>query len=387
MRFDMEELRFLWVSVVETLLRVLPFPTRTGLIRIGSPGRDAPVLVTGNFQLTVERVRRALRGCDVHLLVANSRGINVWCAASGGHLTHHDVVSVLKTSGIESLVDRRTLVLPQLAATGIEAKRLSEASGWRVVWGPVEASDLPEFLASGLVKPPEMRSVRFPWTRRLEMAIAWAFPISCLSLLALPFWPHAVLPAAALIWSLSFLIFLSFPWYRHRLHPSRPRVGFVFFDFGARGATLLVWGIFLAGLTALALAFGEFSWDFLLRWGLLSFLVVLILSLDLTGSTPVEKSGLHEDRLLRIELDEDRCKGAGACEDVCPTGVFRLDRDRRLVSLTHRERCVQCGACLVQCPFDALHFRHPDGSIVAPETVRRFKLNLLGQRRIRPGYR
>jgi len=383
-----ERLRYIGISIVETFLRVLPFPTKTGLIILGSPGADAPVFLTGNFRLTVERVRHALRGSDAYLLVANSRGVNVWCAATGGHLTHHDVVSVLKTSGIEALVQHRTVVLPQLAATGIESKRVQEASGWHVVWGPVEADALPEFVRRGLVKTEEMRRVRFPWRRRLEMAVAWAFPISLLTLLTLPLWPRAVLPLVALIWFLSLLIFLSFPWYRDRLRPSRPRVGFVLFDFGARGATLLLWGVFLGGLSALALALDEFSWDLLLRWGLLSFVVVLILSLDLTGSTPVAKSGLHEDRLLRIELDDERCKGAGACEDVCPTGVFHLNSDRsdrpkrHLVSLAHEERCVQCGACLVQCPFDALHFRHPDGKIVTPETVRRFKLNLMSIRRI-----
>jgi ferredoxin len=39
-----------------------------------------------------------------------------------------------------------------------------------------------------------------------------------------------------------------------------------------------------------------------------------------------------------------------------------------------------CGACIVQCPFDALCFESPSGGIVPPETVRRFKLNLLGTR-------
>ncbi len=108
--------------------------------------------------------------------------------------------------------------------------------------------------------------------------------------------------------------------------------------------------------------------------------LLLILSLDLMGSTPVYKSGLHEDRLLRVELDENKCKGAGACEQVCPTNVFEIDPRRHLASLPRAVQCVQCGACIVQCPFDALFFRGPRGDVVPPETVRRFKLNLLGKR-------
>ena len=88
----------------------------------------------------------------------------------------------------------------------------------------------------------------------------------------------------------------------------------------------------------------------------------------------------HEDRLLAIELDEERCKGAGFCEQVCPTRVFEIDVERRLATLPNARDCVQCGACIVQCPFDALSFRSPAGEQIAPDTVRRFKLNLLGRR-------
>ena len=89
----MRRLSYIWVSVFQTLLRVLPFPSRTGLLRIGRPDRDSPVFLTCNFRLSVERVRRALAGLDAYLLVANSRGVNVWCAATGGLLTNHDVCS------------------------------------------------------------------------------------------------------------------------------------------------------------------------------------------------------------------------------------------------------------------------------------------------------
>jgi ferredoxin len=104
--------------------------------------------------------------------------------------------------------------------------------------------------------------------------------------------------------------------------------------------------------------------------------------IDLMGSTPIYKSGLHEDRLLRIEFDPEQCRGAGFCERVCPRNVFEVDHDRRLASLPGAGQCVQCGACIVQCPFDALHFRGPKGDVAAPDTIRRFKLNLLGNRKV-----
>jgi NAD-dependent dihydropyrimidine dehydrogenase PreA subunit len=378
----MKDLKFFLIVIVQTLLRVLPFPCKTGLIKVGSPGRNAPVLLTGNFRLSLERVRRALEGIDAYLLVANSRGINVWCASVGGHLTNHDIISVLKTSGIEEIVDHRELILPQLAAPGIDSNIIHQKAGWRVVWGPVYAASIPEFLSNGMEKTVEMRTVTFPWRQRLEMAFAWAFPISLLSLFVFPFWRGGVLPLVGFVWGWAFLIFLSFPLYQARLHTKRKNVGFVFFDFGERGLPLFFWVLFMLALIAYTMLGGEFSWLLAFRWGLASLVVVLILGLDLMGSTPVCKSGLHEDRLLRIELDVERCKGAGLCEKVCPRNVFEVDHDRRLASLPRAGQCVQCGACIVQCPLDALYFRTPKGDVVAPDTIRRFKLNLLGHRKV-----
>jgi ferredoxin len=60
-----------------------------------------------------------------------------------------------------------------------------------------------------------------------------------------------------------------------------------------------------------------------------------------------------------------------------------MDAERRVATLPRIEACVQCGACIVQCPFDALLFRSESGGSVPAETVRRFKLDLIG-RRIRP---
>jgi len=135
----MRFLSFAAFNILETLLRFFPFPCKIGLMKIGNPGKDSPVFLTCNYHLTVQRVKRALKGMDAFLLVANSRGINVWCASGGGHLTNHDVVSVLKTSGIEDLVDQKKVILPQLAASGVEAKVIKQKTGWKVIWGPVYA--------------------------------------------------------------------------------------------------------------------------------------------------------------------------------------------------------------------------------------------------------
>jgi len=380
----MNLLNYIAVNIVETLLRVFPFPRKTGLIKIGNPDRNSPVFLICNYHLSVERVKRALRGIDCYLLVANSRGINVWCAATGGLFTNHDVISVLKVSGIEELVDHRDVIIPPLAATGVEAKIIGKKTGWNVIWGPVYAKDIPAFIENRLKKTLEMREVEFPLTQRIEMAVAWAFPISIiLALIMIPFWREAIFPLIFLVLGLSLLIFLSFPLYSQWLSPGGKRIGFIFFDFGRGGFQMIIWGFSILCLVAYSILLGDFSWGFIFRWSLVTLIVVLLLSIDLMGSTPVYKSGLHEDRLLKVILDEKRCKGAGFCEQVCPRNCYEVDRNQHIATIPRADRCVQCGACIVQCPFDALSFKGPRGEVLHPETIRRFKLNLIGKRLVK----
>jgi ferredoxin len=377
----MQSLKYILINVIETLLRMLPLPCKTGLIEIGTPDRHSPVLLTCNYHLTVERVKRSLRSLDCYLLIANSRGVNVWCAATGGVFTHHDVISALKTSGIEDLVDHHEVILPQLAATGIEARRMRQATGWEVIWGPVYAKDIPAFLEARRQKTAALRQVTFSLSQRIEMAVAWAFPISAIAALVLAFfWRAAVVPLVLVVWGIALLAFAAYPLYARWLNTKRERVGLIVFDFGRGGLQLILWGVCLLVLVALAVSPAPFSWGDVLRWGLATLVVVLIVSIDLSGSTPVLKSGLHPDRLFKVTLDAEACTVCGTCERVCPRNCFQVDRQAHETTMPGAARCVQCGACVVQCPADALYFRGPKGNVILPDTIRRFKLNLMGHR-------
>lgn len=379
----MNMVKYIIANIIETLLRVIPFPCKTGLIKIGNPKRNSPVFLTGNYHLTVERVKRALRGMDAYLLVAKSRGMDVWCAAAGGNLTNHDVISVLKTSGIEELEDNRKVILPQLAAPGIESKVVHKETGWKVIWGPVYARDIPAFVENSFNKTPNMREVRFKFTERIEMATMWAFPFSVIAaLITIPFWRDMFLPVTGLIWSLTFLIFLCFPLYSKLLNPKKKGSSFskytIIFDLSR--TVLILWGFFVLCLVVYGFLTQTFRLGFVFRWSIISFIVVSILNIDLMGSTPVYKSGLHEDRFLKVVLDTEKCRGVGFCRQVCPRYCFELVRNRQMAKILRPERCVQCGACIVQCPFDAVHFEGRKGEIILPEVIRRSKLSLVGKR-------
>jgi len=73
------------------------------------------------------------------------------------------------------------------------------------------------------------------------------------------------------------------------------------------------------------------------------------------------------------------------CEQVCPRNCYEVDKILRKAKRPRADLCVQCGACIVQCPFDALYFRNPNGDIIPPDSIRKFKLNSMGKRFVKAG--
>jgi NAD-dependent dihydropyrimidine dehydrogenase PreA subunit len=359
----MTPLRELFREALQTGFRLAPWPTEAGLRSVGSPGPSSPVIVTCNYDLTVRRVMRALRGHDAWVVVAPSSGINVWCAASGGLLTTHQVVTALKTSGIEERVSHHRAILPQLAATGVIGREVSRRCGWKVRFGPVYAEDLPRYLEQKEQKTADMRTVRFGLVERLEMAAAWAVPTAIVvGVGAWIFRPAWALPLVALAALLAVALFVLYD----RI-PGPRRLVF--------GASAMI-----VAAACAALAGGE--WSAVLGGGLAGILLTGVLTLDYSGSTPIEGGSHFEERRFRITLDPERCEGVNTCLQVCPEGVYAERPDSKKIDLAHEESCVRCGACIVQCPEDALFFQDAAGGRIPPATIRRFKLNLLGKRAV-----
>lgn len=380
----MNSLKYGLFYFLETALRFIPVPQKTRLIKIGKPDRNSPVLVTGNYHLTVLKVRRALEGQNVFLLVADSHGINVWCAAAGGHFTHHDVIRALKISNIESLVDHRAVILPQLAACGVEAGFIEQRTGWKVKWGPVDIRDFGDYRESGQKKDTAMSTVRFPLPARIIMASAWAFWMSVVYVLALLFIKSsAILPAVIMVWLLSFLVFSLFPFFlpllrpkeREKLREKRRAGRWIFL------VSFLI--LVLAGVVISSFLSSNFSVGFLFFWGVAAVAAALMLGVDLAGSTPLLISEFREERDLRVDVDEEKCQGDGICRVVCPLDCFTLDEQNRLAVLEKPDLCIGCGACIVQCRFDALSYRGKKGRRITPDFIREHKVGLSGKRKPR----
>jgi hypothetical protein len=140
-----------------------------GLYAVGCPTTESPLLATANYKLSFDLVRRALDGLDAWLLVLETQGINVWCAAGKGTFGTDELVRRISETGVAQWVAGRTLILPQLAAPGVTAHEVQQRTGFRVLYGPVRASDLPAFLRKGMRATPEMRRVRFTIRDRLAV--------------------------------------------------------------------------------------------------------------------------------------------------------------------------------------------------------------------------
>jgi len=137
-----------------------------GLYCVGRPTDDSAILVTANYKLTFDLLRPELDGLDVWILVVDTRGINVWCAAGKGTFSTAEIAYQVQRSRLMAVVKHRELILPQCSAPGVSALQLNNACGFTGIFGPIRARDIRSFLASGRKADEAMRSVTFTLTER-----------------------------------------------------------------------------------------------------------------------------------------------------------------------------------------------------------------------------
>jgi len=139
-----------------------------GLYRLGNPDKDSPVFASANYTLSFDALRSALAKRDAWILVIDTKGINVWCAAGKGTFGTGELIRRIAVTGLADVVAHRKIILPQLGAPGISAHEVARYSGFSVEYGPVRAADLPAYLATRTATK-EMRTVRFDLMDRLVL--------------------------------------------------------------------------------------------------------------------------------------------------------------------------------------------------------------------------
>jgi hypothetical protein len=268
-----------------------------GLYALGNPTADSPVFVTANYTLSFDALRSALGGIDGYIMVLDTKGINVWCAAGKGTFGTDELVNRIELTGLHNVVNHRVLILPQLGATGVGGHEVKRRSGFMVEYGPVRAKDLPEYLKSHRATP-EMRQVRFNLNDRLVLIpvelVHVLLPMAVAAVLLFfvgGLFASATAVAAILSGVVLFPIFL--PWL-----PTS--------DFSVKG-------FILGGLVALPFALRIYSgtatpeWWLRGAWALIFLLamppVTSYLALNFTGSTPfTSKSGVRHEIFAYIPV-------------------------------------------------------------------------------------
>ena len=277
-----------------------------GLYCVGKPDPQAPVLVTANYKLTFDALRKELQTVSAWILVLDTRGINVWCAAGKDLFSTTELIERVRHTELKKIVSHNQLILPQLAATGVAAHYVKKAIGFKVIYGPVRAQDIPNFLTEGLTSEPSMRQVTFSTLERVVL-----IPVELAHLPKPSFW---VLVVAFVISGIGTQVFsFSAAWGRGIMLAVAYGTGIL------AGAvitpTLLPWipGKSFAVKGAIAGALSSLVFVVLLRsdLGLLGALALMLcstavgsyLAMNFTGSTPfTSPSGVEKEMRKAIPL-------------------------------------------------------------------------------------
>jgi len=271
-----------------------------GLYAIGSPGPIDPVLVTANYKMCYDLVRSELAGRNAWLLILETHGINVWCAAGMGTFGSEELVSRIDVSRLAEVVEHRVLILPLLAAPGVSASEVRARTGFSVRFAAIQAGDIPRYLDGGMQATPGMRELTFTFRERLVLipielvsalkASAWIVPLLAFAAAWRNgyFAPAAAIPAVlaygGAVLAGTVVTPLALPWL-----PTR--------SFAVKGAIVgVLWSLpFLAaagwrGLAAAATV-------------LLVSAVSSFLALNFTGSTPyTSRSGVKREMRLSLPV-------------------------------------------------------------------------------------
>ena len=86
-----------------------------GLYSVGKPDENSPVLVTANYKLTFDSLRKELTALNLWILVLDTKGVNVWCAAGKGTFGTEELMRRVETARLSEGSRTKRLLFPSLA--------------------------------------------------------------------------------------------------------------------------------------------------------------------------------------------------------------------------------------------------------------------------------
>ena len=186
---------------------------KPGLYAAGYPDLHSDVYVSANYKLSFDKLRRELRYISAWILVLDTNGINVWCAAGKGTFGTEELIRRMKKVNLDLIVNHRRIILPQLGSVGVRAGIVKQATGFRVIYGPVRAKDLPAFIRNGYKSEPGMRIVQFRFIDRLILTPMELIPVfrqypkfALIILVIFGIGPAGIMYGSAFFWGMPFLV-------------------------------------------------------------------------------------------------------------------------------------------------------------------------------------
>jgi len=165
------------------------YMVKPGLYALGQPTKDSDIIVTCNYKLTVDLVRSTLKD-DYWLLIIDTKGINVWCAAGKGSFGTAELIYAIDNYNLKEYASKKRLILPQLSAPGVQSHLVTKVTGYQVVFATVRIEDLEEFIRNDYNASKEMKVVTFKLKDRmvltpLEVIRTWkvVLPVLLLTLI------------------------------------------------------------------------------------------------------------------------------------------------------------------------------------------------------------
>lgn len=342
-------------SIWDYIGRWFPNPVEPGLRIIGNPDRNSPVILTGNFHLTVRRVEKALRNENVFLLVVPSNGINVWCASCGGELNTHSVITAIKTSRINERVNHHQIILPQFSASGIDRNLLKKETGRIGLFGPAYARKIPLFLDNHKIVL-ENNKADFPLVHRLEMLLSMNFIVwTVMVIFTLVIEPNMFIPFSLFFWISGLILYAGFP-----VVPGKSgwlkAVVLSAIEVIAIGMYCVFTSQPLFSQLKMMIIVSAFNiwFGFDLRGivaGLTSEAECLMHQLGMSSFGHIFSAGVFNPG--KIQQNISKCNDCRICLLVCPKGVFDVV-DKNKIRVQNHLECFSCNACVFQCPEEAL---------------------------------
>ncbi len=359
-------------TIFHMFFRHYDFPYECGLNKIGNPGENSPVILSGNYSYTVKLLRSTLRGIDCYLLVADSSGSNVWCAAGMNEFSEYDIIDAINVADLANLVNHRRIISPPYAAPGIDVRHVVKETGFRITWGPAHLKDIPEYIKNNYKRTNDMLAAKFTLGNRIAVALstAMAYSITFVYLLILLiFFPQ---------YTVGFiLLFFAVHLFCYGLYNYLPTERY----FRKTLTSIAILSSLLAGVAVLA------SWPLktFLIWESCLLVVTLFVAADQCGGSCLYKTTIahwfrhgNYESLFQPVIDPGLCTNCLACVTICPKNVYaRLQKMKKVVAV-HPKDCMECLACVKQCHYYAIF--NKSGNLLKGDVTSIPNLNMLMNR-------